>query len=357
METIPVARPIMPITQELLPYLERIDASHVYSNFGPLVLQLESELSEYLSIPKANICTTSSATLAIAGLLATSGITKRKIKTPSWTFTATPAAIHQSGFIPHFIDVDPLTWESDIPTGPEPGVHVLPFGASMVSALANERDGLEPMIIDAAASFDSLNKLNLPTNRSWAIAVSLHATKLLGAGEGGFVYSNDREWIQRFKAWTNFGFAGQRNSILIGTNAKMSEYHAAVGLASLNKWDKNRLLINELQDECLAISHRLELNVHPSMRRREISPYWIVQLENHFVKQSVISSLEKHKIEFRNWWSAGAHLMPAYSNDPHDESLAVTRNLAQSTLGLPFQLGLGDKELNRIEQALHTALS
>src|SRR5262249_12257967 len=111
-----------------------------------------------------------------------------------------------------------------------------PFGAPLeVDAWQNfeERTGIA-VVIDAAAGFDSAAPSRIP------LVVSLHATKILGAGEGGFISTADNRLLERARAACNFGFQGSRNAVLPASNAKMSEYHAAVGLAALAQWVDTR---------------------------------------------------------------------------------------------------------------------
>ncbi len=90
------------------------------------------------------------------------------------------------------------------------------------------------MVIDAAAGFDTVVATGTPT------LVSLHATKVLGAGEGGFVLCDNRDLVVDIRRRMNFGFRGSREAVVPAINAKLSEYHAAVGHASLDEWHSAR---------------------------------------------------------------------------------------------------------------------
>src|SRR3546814_2565438 len=114
---------------------------------------------------------------------------------------------------------------------------VAPFGASVPvedwDAFSEETR--IPVVIDAAAGFDGAR-----FGRSPAM-ISLHATKALAAGEGGLVASRDRGRLANIRSRSNFGFqAGTRSAVRFGTNAKLSEYAAAVCLASLDGWAETR---------------------------------------------------------------------------------------------------------------------
>src|SRR5262249_19336682 len=113
---------------------------------------------------------------------------------------------------------------------------VAPFGRPIDGARwdAFRADTGVPVVIDAAAGFDSLIPGPTPA------VVSLHATKVLGTGEGGFVVSTDAALVRRVRIASNFGIDPNRQSVIAATNAKMSEYHAAVGHAALDEWSGTR---------------------------------------------------------------------------------------------------------------------
>src|SRR5262249_11191979 len=147
---------------------------------------------------------------------------------PAWTFVATAHAVIQAGLKPWFVDVDPDTWMLDPAAVSALGlklrdacavVPVAPFGAlpDIEGSLAfPEATGL-PVLLDAAAAFDTLPDARLPS------VVSLHATKVLGLGEGGFLASDDKRLARRLRTMSTFGFEGSRESLFPATNAKLSE--------------------------------------------------------------------------------------------------------------------------------------
>ena len=356
MQPIPVARPYMPVAEQVMPYLKKIDETSIYSNFGPLVTEFEARIASLFGVSPDQVASCSNATQAITGLVQTSRSHRPEICVPSWTFAATPLAILSAGYKPSFVDVNLENWESNIPAGEALGVHVLAFGSDGVdSNLISSIPNPTPLIVDAAASFSSISNFKLPQNRSWAVVLSTHATKALGSGEGGFVISSEVDWITAFKSWSNFGFWGTRESTFQGTNAKMSEYHAAVGLASLDGWHSTRELLSELTQKCLAITDELKLTPHPSMRKGIPSNYWIIRLENHSKKLELQRILDKANISHRDWWSNGVHQMPAFKNLVNNE-LPNTDLLARTTIGLPFFIGMSSSQLDQIASTLLSAM-
>lgn len=338
----------MPAAEQVMPYLQQIDETSIYSNFGPLVTEFENRIASLFGVSPDQVASCSNATQAITGLLQTSQSLQSEICVPSWTFAATPLAVLSARCTPSFVDVNLDNWESNIPVGDELGVHVLAFGSdgsdsNLISSIPNSH----PLIVDAAASFSSISNFKLPQNRSWAIVLSTHATKTLGSGEGGFVISNEVDWIKSFKAWSNFGFWGSRESTFQGTNAKMSEYHAAVGLASLDGWHSTRQLLSDLTNKCLGITEELKLTSHPSMKKGIPSNYWVIRLENHLNKLELLRTFDEANISHRDWWSQGAHRMPAFQQFNNAE-LPNTELLAETTIGLPFFIGMSNEQLDQI---------
>jgi len=239
MKIIPVARPLLPNTDSLIPYLRRIDASRIYTNFGPLVHELESNLAEHHGSSCGTVATVANATIGMVLALQARGRAEKPFcMVPAWTFAATAHAAVLAGQIPVFIDVDLDDWATtpaiaekalaacSMPIGSL--IVVMPFGKPIdLRAWENfeERTGVF-VVIDAAAAFDSLRATSIPA------VVSLHATKILGTGEGGYVVSADSELTSEIRRRSNFGFRGSRTAAVGATNAKLSEYAAAVGVAS-----------------------------------------------------------------------------------------------------------------------------
>jgi len=348
---IPILIPSMPKFNEIRDYLENIDESHIYSNFGPLNEQLITRLAKYFNLKPDQVATTSNATLGLQGAITTSDYrTSKNWSVPSWSFTATAAASVASGIAFTFSDVDlegrviPHKKSKSI-------VDVLPYGDEL--ALERLPDSVELVVVDAAASFDSLKSMDLNSPRRIGVVVSLHATKLLGAGEGGVFISNDPEWVVRFKKWSNFGFSEgvSRNSEFAGTNAKLSEYSAAVALASLDTWEVRRNEYLSLNRRALEISLSANLRPIPALRKNFVTPYWIVETETKKHKKEIIQRLSANEISYRNWWGKGCHEMPAYRNIPFSE-LGNTKQLAEIQLGLPFYSQLTEEEFERISNAI-----
>ncbi len=361
--SVPVLRPQLPRAALLLPYLEAIDARRWYSNAGPLVTELEDQLSRKLGFEDRGVVTTANATVGITvALLARRVPAGSLCLVPSWTFVATPHAVRAAGLTPWFHDVDRRTWALDpdavmetLKQMPRPVgavVVVAPFGRPIDIDAWQEfenRTGIL-VVIDAAAGFDTARPSRIP------LVVSLHATKILGAGEGGFLSSTDTRLLERFQAGCNFGFQGTRIATIPALNAKMSEYHAAVGLASLAMWRETRqqhVRITEWYRQALPRLDRVSLQ--PGYGHGWVTATTSVVLPPRS-RGRVAAHLAESGIETKQWWGEGCHGHPAFMDCPRS-SLTVTEELGARVLGLPHFPDMRKQNVDQVASALSEALS
>jgi dTDP-4-amino-4,6-dideoxygalactose transaminase len=356
---IAVARPCLPPAEAILPYLRRIDEARWYSNFGPLLEQFEQRLEARFR-PGTRVVTVANATQALTLALKAMDLPPGgHIVLPSWTFVATAHAVVAAGLNPWFVDVDPQTWMLDPDTvarlvpslAPAAVIPVCAFGAlpDLAAWRAFRDDFGVPVLIDAAAAFDTLTDARLPA------VVSLHATKVLGIGEGGFLATEDQNLAHRVRLMTTYGFHGSRESLVPATNAKLSEYAAAVGLAALDGWPATRLrLVRASQNLRIALMDRPQVSFQDGWGADWVSSVCTVALPSGSAP-AVAEVLEAAGVATRAWWGEGCHASPAFRNCRR-ELLPVTRGLADSTLGLPFSIDLEAEAISRIADALGQAL-
>ncbi|MCK5877230.1 MAG: DegT/DnrJ/EryC1/StrS family aminotransferase [Candidatus Marithrix sp.] len=333
--------PDLPTIEELLPWLKCIDNNKWYSNFGPLVQEFELKLTELLN---ANLTTVSSGTSALElSLLALNIPTNSKVLLPAFTFPATATVIKRVGLQPIFTDIDPDTWLLT-PTIARQVLNkisydvVIPVTTFGHPQPADEWDKFSndteiTVLIDAASSFG-----NQPIGKFCITTFSFHATKPFGIGEGGLVVANSAEFIQQVRKLSNFGF---ENGVIIkpGSNAKLSEYHAAVGLVQLERWLKimqRRKLIWNIY------KNHLDITTLQSMPEDHIPAILSVRVKDDLL------TLDKQQIQTRRWYYPPLHKHPAFVDIPKfapEESnyLPITENL--SLLGLPFHTSLTEDDI------------
>jgi len=359
---LPVLRPQLPCAARILPYLEAIDARRWYSNTGPLVTQLEEQLSRQLGFEDRGVVTTANATIGITVALMARRLPEGSLcLMPSWTFVATPHAARAAGLTPYFHDVDRRTWalnpdevvetlkRMSRPVGAV--IVVSPFGAPVPIDAWQEfedRTGIL-VVVDAAAGFDIARPSRIPQ------VVSLHATKILGAGEGGFIASTDTRLIERARATCNFGFQGSRTAAFPALNAKMSEYHAAVGLASLADWPEIRQRHARIAAWYRQAIPRLDrVSLEPGYGNGWVSGTTSVLLPPR-ARDRIVAHLRQAGIETKEWWGPGCHAQPAFMDCPRG-ILPVTEELGARVLGLPHFPDMQQKDVDRVADALSEAL-
>ena len=270
LEWLPLLVPDMPSPHELLPWLERMHSARHYSNFGPLVRELESVFAQQFGIADEQLTTVANATQGLELVLQALDLApSSRVLLPALTFVATATAVLRAGHQPVLADVDPQTWmlTPEIARAAceamriDAVLSVAAFGMphDMQAWQQFERDTGLPVVIDAAAAYGS----QWLKEAEGTLVFSLHTTKSLPAGEGGLVVSTRPGLAAKVRQLSNFGInlnpaVGMPVGALasLGSNAKMSEYHAAIGLRSLQKWELRAQQRRALQSELMFDLHQ-----------------------------------------------------------------------------------------------------
>lgn len=327
----------------LLPRIQSIEKSGIFSNSGPQVRELESRLANWLNVPSEHLLVTANATTALQAAVALSPATSWHV--PSWSFPASALAPLGLGKHVVFVDVDPVTWMArDQRVSEKEGlIKVVPFGGSVGSEVWSDSG---EVVIDAAASLASQPKglAELPAGAS--IVFSLHATKTMGGAEGGAVVFGSVERAKAARSWINFGFSGGRESMLLGTNGKMSEYDAAVANARLDGWSDECRKWLRIRKLAINTSRAMQLSKTPDSMC-SIGPYWIVLFRSDRERKRISGILEREQVETRLWWGKGLHNMVAFS-DVTKMDLSITEDLSRRYLGLPHHLLLKREDYSLI---------
>lgn len=244
---IPVARPLLPKLEETTPFLRRIDKNQYYSNFGPLNRELELTLERHYRAPTGTIICCANATLGLtSALLNDKPMTKNTCLVPAWTFPATVHSIIAAGLKPIIVDCDEESGQMTlaladkaISTHGDKIYAVMPvsvFGAPINHAEWTQfqmKTGIK-VVTDSAAAFDTVLHSEIIS------VVSLHATKMIAAGEGGFIICPSKKIAGNIRPILNFGYCGERVANQVALNGKLSEYGAAIGLASMKNLSETR---------------------------------------------------------------------------------------------------------------------
>ncbi|WP_298432758.1 aminotransferase class I/II-fold pyridoxal phosphate-dependent enzyme [Geobacter sp.] len=365
---VPFLRPNLVTSDKLIPYLERIDHSRLYSNFGPLNCHFESLVLEGYFKGVGALTTVNNATtglmLAISQVKRPSG---RYALMPSFTFAATPLAAKWCGLEPYFVDIDPEKWCMDTAMvtslvaqlGDDLAV-VVPY-ATFGSCIDLEfyvrlhEQGI-PVVVDAAPCFGSAGAAgNFGDGFPGLVVFSFHATKSFGIGEGGLVYSADVELIQALRQSSNFGFSANRTSSVLGLNAKMSEYSAAVALVTLECFPdkvKIRQKIHDMYVELLTQAGLLTGGwCLQSLDGSVAHQFFPILCDEKERNREVVERLSRRGIEARTYFAPACHHHDQFNSCPRT-TMVVTERIEGRILSLPLWEEMTDRDINLVVRGL-----
>jgi len=237
---IPVAKPYLPSKEKYQSYVDQIYASGWLTNNGPMVQKLEERLSKYLGV-KHVICV-ANGSLALQVAYKAMNLKGEVITTP-FSFVATASTLVWEGLKPIFADINPYTYNLDPQnieklitkeTSAIVPVHVFGNACEVeeIEQIAKKHD--LKVIYDAAHAFNVKYKDESVLNYGDISTLSFHATKLFHTIEGGALIINDATLAEKARYLINFGIENAESVPHLGTNAKMNEFEAAMGLCVLD---------------------------------------------------------------------------------------------------------------------------
>jgi dTDP-4-amino-4,6-dideoxygalactose transaminase len=365
-----VGRPNFGDRAALLARINDLLDRHWLTNKGPFVRQFEQRVADLLGVKHCvAVC---NGTVAMEIAIRALGL-HGEVIVPSFTFIATAHALQWQEITPVFCDVDPATHNLD-PVRVEAmitprttgiiGVHVWgrPCAIEALSEIA-QRHGLK-VLFDAAHAFGCSYKGRMVGNFGAAEVLSFHATKFFNTFEGGAVVTNDDELAVKVRLMKNFGFAGYDNVIYVGTNGKMSEVSAAMGLTGLESLEEF-ITTNRRNYQ----AYRSGLQTLPGLRLIEYDEnercnyqYVIVEVEEAkagISRDDLVGILHAENVLARRYFYPGCHEMEPYrSYFPHAGLLLPeTLRLTGRVMSLPTGTAVGPAEISTICQILRLVVT
>lgn len=240
---IPVTKAYLPNKEKYQSYVDRIFQSGWLTNNGSLLQELERRLADYLGVKNIILVANGSFALQLAyKALALEG----EVITTPFSFAATTSTLAWEGLTPVFADINSETFNIDSAqieaqitskTSAIVPVHVFgnPCDVEAIQAIADKHK--LKVVYDAAHAFGSEYKDQSVLNFGDISTLSFHSTKLFHTIEGGAVITNDDELAKKIRLMINFGISSPTSIELVGTNAKMNEFEAAMGLCVLDEID------------------------------------------------------------------------------------------------------------------------
>jgi len=368
-EPLHVGRPNIGNRERLMARINDMLDRRWFTNNGPFVQEFERELARYTEVRHAIAMT--NATIAQEIAVRAAGI-RGEVIIPSFTFVATAHALQWQEITPVFCDVAPGSHHID-PNRVEDmitprttaiiGVHVwgAPCAIEELQEIADRR-GLH-LMFDAAHAIGCSYKGHMIGGFAEAEFVSFHATKFLNSFEGGAVLTNDDALAERMRYMRNFGFGGVDRVDFVGTNGKMTEMAAAMGLTSL-----------ESIDEIIAANKRNYRAYHSGLHglpgvqvytydeaERNNFQYIIVEVdeaEAGISRDALVEALHAENVLARRYFYPGVHRMEPYrSYYPHAGLLLPeTEALTQRVLSLPTGTAVSTTDVAAVCDIIRAAL-
>lgn len=364
-----VGRPNIGDVDSLLSRLRGVCERCWLSNDGPLVKEFERRVAEVAGV--RHCVAMCNATIALEIATRAADVTGEVI-VPAYTFVATAHALQWQEITPVFCDIDPVTHNLDPAcverlitprTSAIIGVHVWgqPCPVDALTEIAQRR-GLK-LMFDAAHAFGCSHTGRPIGGFGLAEVFSFHATKFVNCAEGGAVVTNDDELAAKMRLMRNFGFSGYDNVVYVGTNGKMNELSAAMGLTSLDSMPE---FIQTNRENYIAYRQVLGDLPGVSLIRyddTESQNYQYVVLDIDpatcpLTRDQVVQVLHAHNVLARRYFFPGVHRMEPYrSYYPNAHLLLpVTEDVVRRVVVLPTGTAVTPREIEQIGQVLRWSL-
>jgi dTDP-4-amino-4,6-dideoxygalactose transaminase len=332
-----------------------------FTNDGPYVKEFEKRLTEYLRVK--HCVTVCNGTIALEIAIRALEL-KGEVIVPSFTFIATAHSLQWQEITPVFCDIDHRTHHLDpkaiekmitpLTTGIL-GVHTWgrPCEIDALSELARKHN--LKLLFDAAHAFGCSYNGRMIGHFGDAEVFSFHATKFFNTMEGGAVVTNNDDLAEKIRLMRNFGFAGYDNVISIGTNGKMNEAAAAMGLTNLESVDEF-IAVNrrnyESYTSCLKGVPGIKVLRYDGFEKQNYQ-YIILEVdeaEAGMSRDDLLKVLHAENVLARRYFYPGCHRMEPYrSCFPHARLLLKkTEEVAQRVLALPTGMAIDSAQIETI---------
>lgn len=364
-----VGRPNLANRERLMERIHDVLERRWLSNDGKYLQEFERRLAELSQTRHAIVY--SNATVAIEWMVRALGLTG-EIIVPAFTFVASAHAVIPAGCVPVLADVDPETHMLDPSsvrslitpkTTAIMGVHLWgqPAAIDVLQAIADEHDLY--LVFDAAHALGATYRGKPIGGYGDASVYSFHATKFVNSLEGGAIVTDNDDLAARLKQVRNFGFRGYDNVEVVGTNGKMDEFRACVGIGSL-----------EAMNEFIAINRRnwelynaglggvSGIDVYPYPEHEQQNYQYVVLAvtpECPLSRNELLNVLWTENVQARRYFFPGLHRMEPYRSTPGHVRcpLPGTELASERVLVLPTGQSMDAESVKQVVEIIKTAIS
>lgn len=367
--TVQVGRPNMPDRAAFLDRIEGVLDSRRLTNLGPLVQEFEDRVAK---IAGARHCiATCNATVGLELAASALGM-KGDVIVPSYTFVASVHALWRQGITPVFCDIDPTTYCPDVEsieasiTSRTTGILAVHMWGNTCATNAlqdiAERRGLK-LLFDAAHAFGCGPMHRAVGSYGDAEVFSFHATKCIHSFEGGAIVTDNGELAHRLRLMVNFGFSDEDTVAHLGTNGKMSEASAAMGLTSLEAMDAIFAHNGRNHDAYAAGLSQLPgiRMMHRKSDARHNYHYIVTEVdeaEAGLTRDELVAALRLENVVARRYFYPGCHRMQPYAGlfPQAGRNLPVTEQVAERVMVLPTGTAFAQADVERLTARIASIL-
>ncbi|TYK65591.1 DegT/DnrJ/EryC1/StrS family aminotransferase [Colwellia echini] len=354
-----VTKTYLPCRKKFHAYVDKIFESGWVTNNGQMVQRLEERLSSYLGVK--NIVLVANGTVALETAYRALDLKGHVITTP-FSFVATTSSLVTNGLTPIFADIDPTTLNinpneivksiTKDTTAIVP-VHIFGNGCEVDEIQRIAHKNKLKVIYDAAHAFDVKYKGDSILNYGDISTLSFHATKIFHTIEGGALIINDDSLVQKVKHLINFGIENTESIVALGTNAKMNEFEAAMGLCILDeieniKEQRKQLHHDYLEGLCGLVKFQ-KINTDSSINYS----YFPIILKNTNQRIKVQSALNTAKIFPRRYFFPSLDTLTYIEPTQFMEH---SRDISERILCLPLYPQLSKSEQKTIINIIKSTL-
>ncbi|MFZ0513409.1 MAG: DegT/DnrJ/EryC1/StrS aminotransferase family protein [Candidatus Nitrosopolaris sp.] len=354
---------------EVLRVLDENALTSAAKDGGKRVQALERLLKDYLKVK--NVVSVNSGTAALYSALLATGIGQGdEVLLPSFTFVATANSVVAAGAKPVFVDINREDYTIDISdlrtkiTNKSKAiipVHLYGHPADMdeISEVAYAHS-IE-IIEDACQSLGSLYKNTQTGTLGKLGCFSFYASKVLTAGEGGAVATNDDDLANKIKMIRNHGMVEGYDTRVLGLNLRLPELSAAVAKAQMDKLQKmldlRRRNANVLTGLLLPLTKEMRINIPQETAKKRFNWYlYTVAFQKDYIRQNVQRALASANISATVYYNPPVHKTPYYQRIASTKSLPNTDWASEHVLSLPVHSFMGAEELEHIRSGLENAI-
>jgi dTDP-4-amino-4,6-dideoxygalactose transaminase len=360
---LPLARPAIANPAAVADAAGDILASGVLTN-GPYVRRLEAQAAEYLGV--RHCVAVASCTSGLMLVLRASGLSG-DVVLPSFTFSASAHAVAWNGLRPLFTDIRPedllldpaaAARSAGVRTSAILATHTYgtPCDVEALGQLAR-RNGIR-LFFDAAHAFGSRRGTAMVGGFGDAEVFSLSPTKVLIAGEGGIIATNDDSLAERCRIGRDYGNPGDYDTRFVGLNARMSELHAATALASFEDLEERIGRRNQLAERYRKVLGHLPGIDFPAVAEGDRSTYKdftiLVEAEQFGMDAAALAkALAAEGVQTRRYYAPPVHRQRAYRwVGPANGALPQTDWAAARVLTLPLWTPMADEQVDGVGAAI-----